>query len=207
MPELPDHPNLDQLRHQARDLLDAANAGEPNGLRRLRSVSSETTLASAQLAVAREYGYQSWPALKKAVEGRARFGPAATASSRDAGATDHPRAALATTEDLEFFHDEHSVRVRVPLDEDPFTPDLHRWIGEYRPLAKSRGINAFVEEHPGKVQLEVRLGLGLSEDEILRKLDEALDLILEAKAAAGSAGVRAEDTEALVRRWWREKST
>jgi len=80
-------------------------------------------------------------------------------------------------------------------------------MGEYHQLATSRGINAFVEERPGKVQLEVRLGLELSQDEILRKLDEALDLIPEAKAAVSSAGVRAEDTEALVRRWWREKST
>lgn len=93
------------------------------------------------------------------------MGSAATGSSRDAGVADRPRAAsLAATEELAFFHNEHSVRVQVPLAEDPFEPDLHRWMGEYHQLATSRGINAFVEERPGKVQLEVRLGLELSQD-------------------------------------------
>src|SRR6202042_850877 len=68
MPELPFPPDLDQLRRQARELLRAAAQGEPAALARLRAVSDRVTLSAAQLAVAREYGFWSWPALKATVE-------------------------------------------------------------------------------------------------------------------------------------------
>jgi hypothetical protein len=70
MPELPDRPDLDQLRRQARELLRAATNGEAHAIARLGAVSDRVTLSAAQLAVAREYGYRSWPALKAEVEGR-----------------------------------------------------------------------------------------------------------------------------------------
>lgn len=67
---LPERPNLDQLRHRARDLLNAARAGEPDAARRLSAVGKGETLAAAQLAVAREHGFPSWERLKEAVEER-----------------------------------------------------------------------------------------------------------------------------------------
>jgi ankyrin repeat protein len=70
MPRLPAHPNLEQLRHQAKELLRAAKAGEPDAARRVEVVSDRLTLAAAQLAVAREYGFASWPRLKDEVEAR-----------------------------------------------------------------------------------------------------------------------------------------
>ena len=70
MPTLPAHPNLDQLRHQAKDLLRAANAGESLALAQIQLVSDHVTLASAQLAVAHAYGFASWPKLKAEVEAR-----------------------------------------------------------------------------------------------------------------------------------------
>lgn len=63
MPELPDRPNLDQLRRQARELLRAAADGEPAALTRIRAFSQRVSLSAAQLAVAREHGCASWPAL------------------------------------------------------------------------------------------------------------------------------------------------
>ncbi|HTS99983.1 MAG TPA: hypothetical protein VMI33_25565 [Streptosporangiaceae bacterium] len=68
MPELPFPPDLDQLRRQARELLRAAAQGESDALARLHAVSDRVVLSAAQLAVAREYGFRSWPALKAAVE-------------------------------------------------------------------------------------------------------------------------------------------
>ena len=70
MPDLPARPDLTQLRHQAKDLLRAAKGGDPGALTRIGAVSDRTTLASAQLAVAREYGFASWPKLKREVERR-----------------------------------------------------------------------------------------------------------------------------------------
>lgn len=70
MSGLPDRPDLDQLRRQARELLRAAAGGEPHAVGRLRAVSPRVTLSAAQLALAREYGFQSWAALKAEVARR-----------------------------------------------------------------------------------------------------------------------------------------
>ena len=70
MPDLPARPNLDQLRHQARDVLGAARAGDATATRRIEAVSNQLTLAAAQLAVAREYGFPSWARLKAEVDAR-----------------------------------------------------------------------------------------------------------------------------------------
>ena len=63
MSELPGRPSLDQLRRQARELLRAAADGEPAALTRIGAVSQRVSLSAAQLALAREYGFTSWPAL------------------------------------------------------------------------------------------------------------------------------------------------
>lgn len=70
MAELPARPSLDHLRHEARDLLRAAQAGDPAAAGRIGAVSAAPTLASAQLALAREYGFASWARLKAAVQAR-----------------------------------------------------------------------------------------------------------------------------------------
>jgi len=70
MPDLPARPDLEQLRHQAKDLLRDARGGDAEALERIRARSERITLASAQLAVARSYGFPSWPKLKREVERR-----------------------------------------------------------------------------------------------------------------------------------------
>jgi len=70
MAELPARPSLDHVRHEARDLLRAVQAGDPSAVGRLQAVSAAPTLAGAQLAVAREYGFASWARLKTAVQAR-----------------------------------------------------------------------------------------------------------------------------------------
>ena len=73
---LPEHPDLDQLRRQAKELRDAARRGDPDAVERFtrhyRSApQGVVTLASAQLVIARELGFASWPQLKAAVEDEA----------------------------------------------------------------------------------------------------------------------------------------
>jgi ankyrin repeat protein/antitoxin (DNA-binding transcriptional repressor) of toxin-antitoxin stability system len=58
--------NLEQLRKQAKQLVRAARAGEPEAVARLGDLPVK--LASAQLVLAREHGYSSWPALVHAWE-------------------------------------------------------------------------------------------------------------------------------------------
>ena len=70
MPDLPARPDLDQLRHQARELLRGAQRGDPEAAARIRVVAGPIILSSAQLALAREYGFASWAKLKLEVERR-----------------------------------------------------------------------------------------------------------------------------------------
>ena len=70
MPDLPARPDLGQLRVQAKELLRSASAGDDQARDRILAVSDQLTLASAQLALAREYGFAGWPKLKREVERR-----------------------------------------------------------------------------------------------------------------------------------------
>jgi hypothetical protein len=80
--ELPERPNLEQLKKQAKALLSAAKARDVDALRRFavlpslagRSLdeigASDLALHDAQSALAREYGFPSWNALREEVESR-----------------------------------------------------------------------------------------------------------------------------------------
>ncbi len=73
---LPERPDLRQLRRQAKELRDSARAGGTAALERIaRSVAARdpaaVTLATAQLTIAREHGFPSWPTLKAEVDARA----------------------------------------------------------------------------------------------------------------------------------------
>jgi dienelactone hydrolase len=69
-PRLPEKPDLDQYRTQAKELRDSLRAAEPAALERLahfhpRTIEPATAkLADAQLIIAREHGCASWPELK-----------------------------------------------------------------------------------------------------------------------------------------------
>jgi ankyrin repeat protein len=74
--------NLEQLRKQAKELVRVARAGDEAALARLGGLP--TKLASAQLVLAREHGYPSWPALLHALEaGADAFVVAATSGRRE----------------------------------------------------------------------------------------------------------------------------
>jgi hypothetical protein len=70
MPDLPARPDVEQLEHQAKDLLHTAKDGDNSALERVQAVSDSLVLAAAQLALAREYGFASWAKLKREVERR-----------------------------------------------------------------------------------------------------------------------------------------
>jgi ankyrin repeat protein len=70
MSVLPERPDLDQARRQAKELLRAAQGGDAAALSRLAAVAAPLTLAGSQLALARELGQPSWAALVREVEAR-----------------------------------------------------------------------------------------------------------------------------------------
>jgi ankyrin repeat protein len=69
---LPDEPNFGQLRKQAKDLRRAVLAGDPGALAEVAEhvpdAVGEVPLRTAQLVVARRYGFASWARLKRHVE-------------------------------------------------------------------------------------------------------------------------------------------
>jgi ankyrin repeat protein len=74
--------NLEQLRKQAKELVKAARSGDHEAHDRLGG--REPILANAQLVLAREHGYPSWPALVAAAEASVdAFVEAATSGRRD----------------------------------------------------------------------------------------------------------------------------
>ncbi len=73
MGEFPRRPDLEQLRRRAKDLLRAAKRGDADALAKLHAVSDRVILDSAQLAVAREHGFASWPKLKSEIDRRTIF--------------------------------------------------------------------------------------------------------------------------------------
>jgi len=70
---LPEHPDLGQLRRRAKELRDAARSGDAAALERVaryhRAAQQDpVSLAGAQLVIARELGFASWPRLKAAID-------------------------------------------------------------------------------------------------------------------------------------------
>ncbi len=78
---LPSNPNLDHLKYQAKDLLKAIAARDPQAAQRIREFhprftkatdaeifDTPFTLSDAQLVIARESGFPSWARLKNRIE-------------------------------------------------------------------------------------------------------------------------------------------
>ena len=78
--QLPERPNLEQLKRQAKDLLASARAHDPAALQRFRMLPAFATFTDTELArrplalhdaqsvIAREHGFDSWKALHERVE-------------------------------------------------------------------------------------------------------------------------------------------
>src|SRR5947209_70501 len=69
-----ENPDLDQLKRQAKELLEAYRASSPEAIAEVTAYHRTATpenfaLHDAQFVLARSYGFESWPKLKAAVDG------------------------------------------------------------------------------------------------------------------------------------------
>lgn len=99
---LPEQPNLEQLKRQAKDLLRQYRSGDPGAVAEINQFEqnakrSEFALNDAQRVIARSYGFASWPKLKAFVDGAriACFGEAV-----QNGDMSHVRSMLASCPEL-----------------------------------------------------------------------------------------------------------
>lgn len=92
MPALPPRPDLDQLRRIAKERLREARRGDPDAVRWIGEVGAGGTLAAAQLRLARDHGFASWPELQLEVA-RRRVLDLHDADALAAFVADHPELA------------------------------------------------------------------------------------------------------------------
>jgi len=134
--ELPPRPNLEQLKKQAKSLLDAAKDHDPDALGRFailpalsgktieQIVATELALHDAQSVIAREHGFPSWNALREEVESRTmsfetavdefiRCATGGAAGRAERLLVTHPRIAAATLHTALVLGDAEAVEGRL----------------------------------------------------------------------------------------------
>lgn len=189
MADLPARPDLGQLRRQAKDLLRAAQRGDTNAAQRIRAVSGRMILASAQLAVAHEYGFASWARLKTEVDRRQVL------NDRDAAGL---RALLAEQPELAATRMEHwcdHPKGASPLAYVAMLRFDARRLGLAGPLPGTGVIakllieaGAPVDGEPGEQETPLITAASYGDAEVARVLIDA-GADLEARAAADAGGV------------------
>lgn len=127
---LPEHPNLDQLRSQARDLQRAVRAGAPAAADRIArhrfAASTDFPLSAAQLVVARDYGFASWPRLRRYLDTVAEHGW----TNRPAGADEPPADGFCRLACLTYTRDDGPGRWQAAARQLAERPELtadHIW--------------------------------------------------------------------------------
>lgn len=114
--ELPARPNLEHLKKQARTLLDACLAGDAEARSRFASIGVELPrpkLADALHAIAREYGFATWSALKLHVELGAEDGMQALSAAIRSNQAQAVREVLVR-------HPELKARIDEPIPDHSF---------------------------------------------------------------------------------------
>lgn len=180
---------MEQLRHQAKDLLHAARRGDPAAIARIGTVSGTIILSAAQLAIAREYGFASWTKLKLEVERRDIL------NSRDLSRltrllAEHPELATAMME-----HWRDHPHGASPLGYLAMLRFDHRRLGLPRDLpgtgAMARALiqaGAAVDGYPGEKETPLITAASYGDAEVATVLIEA-GADIDAVSARDSGGV------------------
>jgi hypothetical protein len=173
MPYLPARPNLDQLRHQAKDLVHAAQRGDRDAVARISAVSGRIILSSAQLALAREYGFPSWARLKLEVERRDIL------NSRDLSRltrllADHPELAAAKMEHWSDHKSAGTLGYMAMLRFDHGRLGLPRELPGTGAIARALiGAGAPVNGYPGDTETPLITAASYGDAEVAKVLIEA----------------------------------
>ena len=158
---LPDRPDLEQQKRQAKELLQSFAAGDAEAQARIRAElpdKAPIALADAQFVLAREYGFANWAALKQHIDSHAEsratlFDRVHDAFGRhDAAAVrrlllqhpelrariDEPLFAFNSPAIVAFSDDARMVEVLLELGADP-NRRSEWWAGGFHPLYGATG--------------------------------------------------------------------
>lgn len=186
--QLPSHPDLDHLKHQAHDLRRDQQRGDLAALQRIREFhprfrkatdaairQAEFKLSDAQLAIAREYGFASWARLKSHV-----------------AKPDQP--------DLDLPHHERIsdplFRHAVDLLDAGDAARLRAWLADHPGLVRQRVLFEGGNYFTNPTLLEFVAENPVRHDHLPQNIVEVARVILEAGAKADAASVNT--TLALV---------
>jgi hypothetical protein len=125
---LPPHPDLEQYKKQAKDLLKAARSGESDAQHRLDAVRNRRghyLLADAQLALTREHGFQSWPEFAREIESLSGPSPRTTwrAAANAVTAGDEYALAELLTDHADLLR-KHNPPAYVPSGPGPYYGEM-----------------------------------------------------------------------------------
>ena len=197
---LTDCPDLDQLKRQAKELMAAFRAGRPESVAevnaRYHGAAPESfTLATAQLVLARGYGFDSWPKLNAFVHGVSVAALCDAVIRRDAGAV---RTLLDRRPEIVNFERPRHGEMRA----------LHLAVlardAEMTRLLMSRGADARVGIYPNRTATTCfSIATERGYDDIVSIIREEEQRQQGAQAArAGSAPGPALPEELFDLRWW-----
>lgn len=186
MPCLPPHPDRDQLRRQAKDLLRAAQHGDTDAVARLHAVSERLILDSAQLAVAREYGFASWARLTTEVA-RREILDACDVARLSALLAEHPE--LAVEPMLSWCDHPQGASPLSYVAMLRYDTSSGRWRDVSGTAAMARALleaGALVDGDPADIETPMMTAASYGDAEVVRVLIEAgADLSATASADAG----------------------
>ena len=206
---LPGSANIDHLKRQAKDLLRAHRAAQMSAYQRIREFhprwadvpdtrmhEQSFSLSDAQLCIAREYGYASWPRLKTVVSERRQDDLKLTHSDR---LPDGP-----FKQALDFMDAGDAVRLKAHLERHPDI--IHeRATFEGENYFTTPSLLEFLPENPTRIErlpanaveiAEILLAAGAAEDQTA--LDETLMLAASGRVCRES-GLQADLLRLLCR--------
>lgn len=147
--QLPPRPNVRHLKDQAADLRRDFAYGEPEAVERVRASYSRAALATAEarelqvatalFIIAREYGFESWSALKQRVEAAA------------IGATTIKENIMATTQEIESIKQQMRRAARLQQEAGALTQEITDLIRQAKErIASIKRMGQPFETPPGK---------------------------------------------------------
>lgn len=105
-----------------------------------------------------------------------------------------------TSADIDIVWREHEVTVSIPLaGEVPA-----EWSRRFDELARRQGLAAQAQEHPGRTWIVVTVPAATGRSDMVATMDSARDLVAKADVAAEESP-DAEETAAVIRRWWADQ--
>ncbi len=152
---LPDEPSFEQLRKQAKDLRRAVLAGDPGALAEVAEhfpdATGEVPLRTAQLVVARRYGFASWTRLKRHIEVIERYSRFPDRVDDD-GALEDTFLRLACLSYAEGDQPERWAQARRLLDEHPEVTGTT--VHAAAAAADTAALRRFLDADPAAARLE-----------------------------------------------------